>query len=278
MAPQTVRLLTPTGQPALLHGAGQHVLTSLPPNATHSPLVFSSVSASSSSLAPTIISTMSPNRMPIHQQNHHSPHQQQQHISHQPHCPQHPTPKQQKQQTPPKAKKPSAKKSKAADKKKPGTPGAAMTADGADKGTSGTFRDDDDINDVAAMGGVNLQEESQRILAGNADIIGQQIRSCKDENFLHSTPLHTKVNAIGRLTGHHRLLVSIVLNKLFSPTFSAKRYELKECSQDVVALVSHAAQERLKTLVEQLGVIAEHRQEQYKVKVDWWWWSSWCLG
>lgn len=32
-----------------------------------------------------------------------------------------------------------------------------------------------------------------------------------------------------------------------------------------MALVSHAVQERLKTLVEKLGCIAEHRQEQFKV-------------
>lgn len=34
---------------------------------------------------------------------------------------------------------------------------------------------DDDINDVAAMGGVNLAEESQRIL-GSTELIGTQIR------------------------------------------------------------------------------------------------------
>lgn len=34
---------------------------------------------------------------------------------------------------------------------------------------------DDDINDVAAMGGVNLAEESQRIL-GSTEMIGAQIR------------------------------------------------------------------------------------------------------
>ncbi|KAH9510945.1 Transcription initiation factor TFIID subunit 4 [Dermatophagoides farinae] len=107
-------------------------------------------------------------------------------------------------------------------------------------GSSSSFRDDDDINDVAAMGGVNLAEESQRILAGNAEIIGQQIRSCKDEPFLYTSPLQQKLNKI------------------------VKRYDLEDCSHDVVALVSHAAEERLKTLVEQLGAIAEHRQENLR--------------
>ena len=73
-------------------------------------------------------------------------------------------------------------------------PGATPGAPGEKSASS--FRDDDDINDVAAMGGVNLQEESQRILAGNAEIIGQQIRSCKDETFLYGTPLHSKINSI----------------------------------------------------------------------------------
>ena len=46
---------------------------------------------------------------------------------------------------------------------------------------------------------------------------------------------------------------------------AVKRYELTDCSPEVVSLISHAVQERLKTLVEKLGVIAEHRQEQFKV-------------
>lgn len=59
-------------------------------------------------------------------------------------------------------------------------------------------RGDDDINDVAAMGGVNLAEESQRIL-GSTKFVGTQIRSCKDEVFLHMTPLQQKINKIGQL-------------------------------------------------------------------------------
>lgn len=74
--------------------------------------------------------------------------------------------------------------------------GPGGTGPGEKSGTTSRFRDDDDINDVAAMGGVNLQEESQRILGTGAEIIGQQIRSCKDEPFLHGTPLHTRINGI----------------------------------------------------------------------------------
>lgn len=106
-----------------------------------------------------------------------------------------------------------------------------------------SLRDDDDINDVAAMGGVNLMEEHQRILA-NEEFVGAQIRSCKDDPFLSVNSLQER------------------LNKL------ALNYNLEDVSQDVVALVSHAAQERLKTLVEKLGIIAEHRIENLKVKFE----------
>lgn len=56
---------------------------------------------------------------------------------------------------------------------------------------------EDDINDVAAMGGVNLAEETQRIL-GSTEFVGTQIRSCKDEIFLHSSPLQQKIRYIGK--------------------------------------------------------------------------------
>lgn len=46
------------------------------------------------------------------------------------------------------------------------------------------------------MGGVNLAEESQRIL-GSTEFVGTQIRSCKDEVFLHLIPLQQKIKRIG---------------------------------------------------------------------------------
>lgn len=55
---------------------------------------------------------------------------------------------------------------------------------------------DDDINDVAAMGGVNLAEETQRIL-GSTDFVGTQIRSCKDEILLPQNSLIAKIKHIG---------------------------------------------------------------------------------
>ena len=48
-------------------------------------------------------------------------------------------------------------------------------------------------------------------------------------------------------------------------SFSAKRYGLHEVPNDVVNLISHATQERLRHVVEQLSTIAEQRSELYKV-------------
>lgn len=60
-------------------------------------------------------------------------------------------------------------------------------------------RDDDDINDVASMAGVNLNEESARILATNSELVGTQIRSCKDEAFLHPGLLHRRILETGEI-------------------------------------------------------------------------------
>ena len=110
---------------------------------------------------------------------------------------------------------------------------------------SGTFSTagDEDINDVAAMGGVNLAEESQR-MQGPTDLIGAQIRSVKDETFLQSGQLGRRISQL------------------------CKRKGLEEPPAEVVALLSHACQERLKTLVEKLSVIAEHRMDVVKLESD----------
>merc|ERR1712106_249012 len=87
---------------------------------------------------------------------------------------------------------------------------------------------DDDINDVAAMGGVNLEKEEQRIL-DSTGFVGMQIRSCKDENFLFSGPLQQRIRQM------------------------CAKYGLEEPPKEVVSLVSRATQERLKTIVEKLA-------------------------
>ncbi|XP_054273859.1 transcription initiation factor TFIID subunit 4 isoform X2 [Macrosteles quadrilineatus] len=106
--------------------------------------------------------------------------------------------------------------------------------------SSSGYTGDDDINDVAAMGGVNLAEETQRIL-GSTEFVGTQIRSCKDDIYLHSTPLIQKISQI------------------------AAKHGLEEPSSEVAALISHATQERLKNIVEKLAVIAEHRIDLNKL-------------
>ena len=103
---------------------------------------------------------------------------------------------------------------------------------------------DEDINDVATMGGVNLAEESQRMQGATDMMIGTQIRSCKDETFLQTGQLQHRIARICREHG------------------------LDEPPASVVALVSHATQERLKTLLEKLNVIAEHRLDIVKSEGD----------
>ncbi|MGH0139319.1 UNVERIFIED_CONTAM: hypothetical protein FKN15_072645 [Acipenser sinensis] len=102
------------------------------------------------------------------------------------------------------------------------------------------FRDEDDINDVASMAGVNLNEENARILATNSELVGSVIRSCRDEPFLLTSVLQKKILETG------------------------KRYGITEVNPDVVSLVSHATQERLWTLVEKMTVVAQHRTRSYK--------------
>ncbi|XP_060809603.1 transcription initiation factor TFIID subunit 4 isoform X3 [Amyelois transitella] len=128
------------------------------------------------------------------------------------------------------------------------TPGKSLLKDKEKKSTmqfaSQPFADDkmagdDDINDVAAMGGVNLAEESQRIL-GSTELIGTQIRSCKDEYLVPMSVMQSRLKA------------------------AAARLGLEEPSPEVAGLISHAVHERLKNLVEKLAVIAQHRIDVIK--------------
>ncbi|XP_055040116.2 transcription initiation factor TFIID subunit 4 [Misgurnus anguillicaudatus] len=104
----------------------------------------------------------------------------------------------------------------------------------------GTFRDDDDINDVASMAGVNLSEESARILATNSELVGAVTRSCKDEAFLSASLLQHKILEIGR------------------------RFGVTELGPEVVNIVSHATQQRLQNLLEKISLIAQQKNMTYK--------------
>ncbi|NXN01683.1 TAF4B factor, partial [Sylvia borin] len=109
------------------------------------------------------------------------------------------------------------------------------------KGNGATsFRDEDDLNDVTSMAGVNLSEENACILATNSELIGTVIHSCSDEPFLSSEALQSKILNIG------------------------KRHDIMELNSDVVNLISCATQERLRGLLEKLTVIARHRVSTHK--------------
>ncbi|XP_072242884.1 transcription initiation factor TFIID subunit 4-like [Leuresthes tenuis] len=101
----------------------------------------------------------------------------------------------------------------------------------------GTFRDDDDINDVASMAGVNLNEENARILATSSELVGTKIRSCKDEAFLPTDLLHRRILDTARKLG------------------------VTEVPLDVVNIISHATQSRLRSLLEKVSVVAQHRTD-----------------
>ncbi|XP_053283556.1 transcription initiation factor TFIID subunit 4 [Pleuronectes platessa] len=101
----------------------------------------------------------------------------------------------------------------------------------------GTFRDDDDINDVASMAGVNLNEENARILATSSELVGTKIRSCKDEAFLPPGLLHRRI------------------------LDTAKKLGVSEVPLEVVNFISHATQSRLRSLLEKVSAVAQHRTD-----------------
>ncbi|KAM9510075.1 transcription initiation factor TFIID subunit 4-like isoform 2-T2 [Guaruba guarouba] len=104
----------------------------------------------------------------------------------------------------------------------------------------GSFRDDDDVNDVVSVAGVNVNKESACIMATNSDLVGTQIQSCKDEPFLAAVPLHKRVLEM------------------------AKKLGITDVPAEVVTFISHATQNRLRTVIEKLTVITQHRMESYK--------------
>uniref|UniRef100_H3C9F2 TATA-box binding protein associated factor 4 n=1 Tax=Tetraodon nigroviridis TaxID=99883 RepID=H3C9F2_TETNG len=108
------------------------------------------------------------------------------------------------------------------------------------KEAGGTFKDDDDINDVASMAGVNLSEESANILATNSELVGVVTRSCKDEAFLSASLLQRRMLEIGR------------------------RFGVTDLGAEVVKYVSHAAQQRLQSLLEKVSLVAQQRHISFK--------------
>ncbi|XP_017290694.1 transcription initiation factor TFIID subunit 4 [Kryptolebias marmoratus] len=103
-----------------------------------------------------------------------------------------------------------------------------------------TFKDDDDINDVASMAGVNLSEESANILATNSGLVGSVTHSCKDEAFLSCAVLQRRMLEIGRKHG------------------------VTELGTDVANYISHAAQHRLRDLLEKVSQVAQQKNGNFK--------------
>ncbi|XP_023180993.1 transcription initiation factor TFIID subunit 4-like isoform X4 [Xiphophorus maculatus] len=108
------------------------------------------------------------------------------------------------------------------------------------KEAGGTFKDDDDINDVASMAGVNLSEESANILATNSGLVGAVTHSCKDEAFLSYALLQRRMLQIGM------------------------KYGVTELGTEVVNYVSHATQQRLLNLLEKVSHVAQQKNINFK--------------
>ncbi|XP_038551445.1 transcription initiation factor TFIID subunit 4 [Micropterus salmoides] len=108
------------------------------------------------------------------------------------------------------------------------------------KEAGGTFKDDDDINDVASMAGVNLSEESANILATNSGLVGAVTHSCKDEAFLSCAMLQRRMLEIGR------------------------KYGVTDLGAEVVTYVSHATQQRLQNLLEKVSQVAQQKNVNFK--------------
>ncbi|KAF0035271.1 hypothetical protein F2P81_013029 [Scophthalmus maximus] len=108
------------------------------------------------------------------------------------------------------------------------------------KEAGGTFKDDDDINDVASMAGVNLSEENANILATNSGLVGAVTHSCKDEAFLSCAMLQRRMLEIGR------------------------SYGVTDLGAEVVNYVSHATQHRLQNLLEKVSQVAQQKNVNLK--------------
>ncbi|XP_026178666.1 transcription initiation factor TFIID subunit 4-like [Mastacembelus armatus] len=105
------------------------------------------------------------------------------------------------------------------------------------KDSAGSYKEDDDINDVASMAGVNLREENAQILT---TMVGSVVQSCYDQPFLSPKAMLSRILQIGQAMG------------------------ITDVAPEVVALVSHATQECLRGLLENLSVMAQHRKATFK--------------
>lgn len=69
-------------------------------------------------------------------------------------------------------------------------------------------REDDDINDVAFMAGVNLREENAQILT---TMVGSVVQSCQDQTFLSPNTVLSRILH----TGGFHIIIEAALNMPF---------------------------------------------------------------
>ncbi|XP_034724255.1 transcription initiation factor TFIID subunit 4-like isoform X2 [Etheostoma cragini] len=136
------------------------------------------------------------------------------------------------------------------------------------KEAGGTFKDDDDINDVASMAGVNLSEESANILATNSGIVGAVTHSCKDEAFLSYAILQRRMQEIGEtlttLLKMQHLSIHLLKPQDACVSSPGSRYGVTDLGAEVVNLVSHATQQRLQNLLEKVSEVAQQKNGNFK--------------
>lgn len=120
--------------------------------------------------------------------------------------------------------------------------GGGEATNAKEKRSTGQALVDEDINDVPTMGGVDVAEECRTILSTSSGGNRSELhaRVCKDDSFLFADALRKRIRALAAV------------------------YGINDFPDDVVALVSHATRERLKTFIEKLSIIAEHRLENVR--------------
>ncbi|XP_063677985.1 transcription initiation factor TFIID subunit 4-like isoform X2 [Bolinopsis microptera] len=99
-------------------------------------------------------------------------------------------------------------------------------------------KDDNEINDVASMAGVNLTEEAAKI--STQDQVSQEQRSTADVTMVTTESIGNKISRI------------------------CDRHGVSSCSPDVKQMLSHALEARMKDLMERLVSINHHRLDLRK--------------
>lgn len=85
---------------------------------------------------------------------------------------------------------------------------------------SAPLREDDDINDVAFMAGVNLREENAQILTTK---VGSVVQSCQDQLFLSPNPALRRILRAG--TSSYAEAQGALIEEVFMFQFVYARYE-----------------------------------------------------